>query len=102
VTRQARGVGRAEIAEFLNCAGEGIRVDRKRALLCMAYDTMSRRSELVALNVDDLTLAPDGSAAQFLSAGPRLGCASPSPRWEIALPCNCLPQRPAHSPLRSY
>jgi integrase len=64
--RQARGVGRAEIAEFLKCAGEGIRADRERALLCMAYDTMARRSELVALNVDDLTLAPDGSGSVLI------------------------------------
>jgi hypothetical protein len=27
----------------------------------MAYDTMARRSELVALDVADVTLAPDGS-----------------------------------------
>jgi integrase len=64
--RQARGVGRAEIAEFLTCAGEGIRADRERALLCMAYDTMARRSELVALNVDDLTLAPHGSGSVLI------------------------------------
>jgi integrase len=44
----------------------GIRADRERALLCMAYDTMARRSELVALNVDDLTLAPDGSGSVLI------------------------------------
>jgi len=64
--RQARAVGRAEIAEFLTCAGEGLRADRERALLCMAYDTMARRAELVALNIADITLAPDGSGSVLI------------------------------------
>jgi integrase len=64
--RQARAVGRTEIAEFLKCAGEGIRADRERALLCMAYDTMARRSELVALDVADLNLFPDGSGSVLI------------------------------------
>jgi integrase len=31
------------------------------ALLCVAYDTMARRSELIALNLEDLTFAKDGT-----------------------------------------
>jgi integrase len=58
--RQARPLGWAEIKQFLETAGEGIRADRERALLCVAYDTMARRSELVALDVLDLTLSPNG------------------------------------------
>ena len=54
--RQARPLGWAEIKQFLETAGKGIRADRERALLCVAYDTMARRSELVSLDVEGLTL----------------------------------------------
>jgi integrase len=64
--RQARALGWAEIKQFLESAGQGIRADRERALLCMAYDTMARRSELIALNAEDLTLAPDGSGTVLI------------------------------------
>jgi integrase len=37
------------------------RADRERALLAVAYDTMARRSELVALDVEDLSFMEDGS-----------------------------------------
>ena len=47
--RQARALGWAEIQEFLENAGESLPATRERALLCVAYDTMARRSELVAL-----------------------------------------------------
>ena len=59
--RQARPLGWAEIKKFVDTAGNGLRADRERALLCVAYDTMARRSELVALDVEDLTFTPDGS-----------------------------------------
>jgi hypothetical protein len=49
--RQARPLGWSEIKQFLETAGRGIRADRERALLCVAYDSMARRSELVALDV---------------------------------------------------
>jgi integrase len=52
--RQALALGWAEIKEFLKIAGEGLRADRERALLCVAYDTMYRRSELVAFDFEDL------------------------------------------------
>jgi integrase/recombinase XerD len=42
-------------------AGEGIRADRERALLTVGYDTMARRSELVALDVEDFSFLDDGS-----------------------------------------
>ena len=64
--RQARGLGWEEIERFLKTAGEGIRADRERALLCVAYDTMARRSEIVALDVEDLTFAPDGSGTALI------------------------------------
>ncbi len=64
--RQARPLGWAEIKQFLETAGKGIRADRERALLCVAYDTMARRSELIALNIEDLTFAPDGTGAALI------------------------------------
>jgi integrase len=64
--RQARPLGWAEIKQFLETAGKGIRADRERALLCVAYDTMARRSELVSLDVEDLTFAPDGTGTALI------------------------------------
>ena len=43
-----------------------MRADRERALLCVAYDTMARWSELVALDVEDLTFAADGSGTALI------------------------------------
>jgi integrase len=64
--KQARPLGWAEIKQFLETAGKGIRADRERALLCVAYDTMGRRSELVALDVEDLTFAADGTGTALI------------------------------------
>ena len=64
--RQARPLGWAEIKQFIDTAGKGLRADRERALLCVAYDTMARRSELTALDVGDLMLAPDGSGTALI------------------------------------
>ncbi len=41
--RQAKALGWHEIKRFLITAGVGIRADRERALLCVAYDTMARQ-----------------------------------------------------------
>jgi site-specific recombinase XerD len=59
--RQALALGWKEIKEFIETSGAGLRADRERALLCVAYDTMARRSELVALNCEDVTFMPNGS-----------------------------------------
>ena len=59
--RQAKALGWHQIKRFLITAGVGIRADRERALLCVGYDTMARRSELVALNVEDFSFLSDGS-----------------------------------------
>jgi integrase len=64
--RQARPLGWAEIKQFLATAGKGIRADRERALLCTAYDTMARRSELISLNVQDLKFASDGTGTVLI------------------------------------
>jgi integrase len=59
--RQAKALGWHQIKRFLMTAGVGIRADRERALLAVAYDTMARRSELVALDVEDFSFMDDGS-----------------------------------------
>jgi hypothetical protein len=50
-----------EIQEFLKTAGNGLRADRERALLCVACDTMARRSEFLAFDGDDIEFMPNGS-----------------------------------------
>jgi integrase len=59
--RQAKALGWHDIKRFLITAGDGIRADRERALLAVAYDTMARRSELVAMDVEDFSFMEDGS-----------------------------------------
>jgi integrase len=54
-------LGWHQIKRFLITAGDGIRADRERALLSVGYDTMARRSELVALDVEDFSFMEDGS-----------------------------------------
>src|ERR1700690_581046 len=64
--RQALALGWKEIKEFIESAGEGLRADRERALLCVAYDTMARRSELVAFNLEDVEFMPNGSGTMLI------------------------------------
>jgi integrase len=64
--RQAKALGWAEIKRFVDTAGAGIRASRERSLLCVAYDTMARRSELVALNVGDLEFLADGTGRALI------------------------------------
>jgi len=59
--RQARALGWADIEKFLDSAGESLPATRERALLCVAYDTMARRSELVAFDLDDFQFLADGT-----------------------------------------
>lgn len=59
--RQAKALGWHEIKRFLITAGANIRADRERALIAVAYDTMARRSELVAMDVEDFTFMEEGS-----------------------------------------
>ena len=59
--KPAKALGWEHIKQFIDTAGQVIRSDREKALLTVAYDTMARRAELVALDVDDLTFLPDGT-----------------------------------------
>src|ERR1700722_3314270 len=66
---QARALGWKEIKEFIGSARDGLRVDRERALLCVAYETLARRGELVALEVRDVEFWPNGTGQALIRRG---------------------------------
>ena len=66
---QARALGWKEIKEFIGSSGQSLRADRERALLCVAYETLARRSELVALEVRDIEFFPDGTGQALIRRG---------------------------------
>jgi site-specific recombinase XerD len=66
---QAHPLGWKDIKEFIESAGEGLRADRERAMLCVAYETLARRGELVALEVRDLDFHPDGTGQALIRRG---------------------------------
>lgn len=64
--RQAHPIGWADIKKYLEGVGQSLRETRDAALLCVAYDTMARRSELVALEVTDIEFLPDGTGRALI------------------------------------
>ena len=66
---QAYPLGWKDIKEFISSAGEGLRVDRERAMLCVAYETLARRGELVALEVRDIDFHPNGTGQAIIRRG---------------------------------
>jgi integrase len=66
---QAHPLGWKDIKEFIVSAGEGLRADRERAMLCVAYETLARRGELVALQVRDVDFHPDGTGQAIIRRG---------------------------------
>src|SRR5208337_1006403 len=66
---QARALGWKEIKEFIESAGQGLRADRERAMLCVAYETLARRGELVALEVRDIEFLPNGTGQALIRRG---------------------------------
>jgi integrase len=64
--RQARALGWEQIKQFLESAGESLPATRERALICVAYDTMARRSELVAFDVGDFRFLTDGTGRALI------------------------------------
>jgi integrase len=66
---QAHPLGWKEIKEFIASAGQGLRADRERAMLCVAYETLARRAELVALEVKDIELHADGNGQALIRRG---------------------------------
>jgi integrase len=66
---QAHPLGWKEIKEFIGGAGESLRADRERAILCVAYETLARRGELVALEVRDVDFHPNGTGQAIIRRG---------------------------------
>jgi integrase len=66
---QAHPLGWKDIKEFIESAGEGLRADRERAMLCVAYETLARRGELVALQVRDIDFHPNGTGQALIRRG---------------------------------
>jgi integrase len=66
---QAHPLGWKDIKEFIDGAGEGLRADRERAMLCVAYETLARRGELVALAFQDIDFHPDGTGIALIRRG---------------------------------
>ena len=66
---QAHPLGWKDIKEFIESAGEGLRADRERAMLCLAYETLARRGALVALEVRDIDFHPDGTGQALIRRG---------------------------------
>jgi integrase len=66
---QARALGWKEIKDFIGSAGKGLRADRERAMLCVAYETLARRGELVALELRDMEFWPNGTGQALIRRG---------------------------------
>ena len=67
--QQAEGITRRLADKLLDAGAAGLRDLRNRALLAVAYDTLCRRSELVALLVEDLHLGPHGDGTVEVRRG---------------------------------
>ena len=59
---QAKGFNWPHIHLALQTLDDSPRSLLDKALVCISYDTLCRRSETVAIRVDDITFAEDGSA----------------------------------------
>ena len=66
---QAHPLNWKDIKEFIKGAGEGLRADRERAMLCLAYETLARRGELVAVEVRDIDFHPNGTGQALIRRG---------------------------------
>ena len=64
--RQVQGLTWTLRRRLIEAAGDRLIDLRNRALLAVAYDAMLRRSELVALQVTDMTTDAEGSASLFV------------------------------------
>src|SRR6202049_3956402 len=66
---QAHPLNWKDIKEFIDSAGDGLRADRERAMLCVAYETLARRGELVALELRDIDFHPNGTGQALIRRG---------------------------------
>lgn len=67
--QQADGLTRRLVDRVLHTDGSTLRDLRNRALLAVAYDTLCRRSELVALRREDLQAGPQGDGTILVRRG---------------------------------
>src|SRR5450631_3082571 len=66
---QAHPLNWKDIKDFIDSAGDGLRADRERAMLCVAYETLARRGELVALELRDIEFWPNGTGQALIRRG---------------------------------
>lgn len=66
---QAHPLSSKDIKEFIGSAGESLRADRERAMLCVACETLTRRGELVALEVRDIDFHPNVTGQALIRRG---------------------------------
>jgi len=57
----AKRLGWEEFEPLLQYTGRDLRVLRDRAILCIGYDALLRRSEIVSIDAEDVSVAQDGS-----------------------------------------
>jgi len=67
--RQAAGITEGDVAAILVSTGRRLIDRRNLALLLVGRDLLARRSELVALRVEDVEFDPDGSANVLIRRG---------------------------------
>ena len=67
--RQAEAMTRRLIDRMLDAAGATVRDARNRALLAVAYDTLGRRSELVAMQLQDVAIGAEGHGTVTIRRG---------------------------------
>jgi integrase len=66
---QAHPLNWKDIKEFIDSAGDGLRADCDRAMLCVAYETLARRGELVAFELRDIDFLPNGTGQALIRRG---------------------------------
>ena len=63
---QPSPINRDVLEKMLNQCGDDLRGTRNRMLLLLAYATLRRRSELISLRIEDLTILDDGTGSILL------------------------------------
>jgi len=63
---QAAPLNRPLVDKIMGAMGESLIDKRDRALISLAYDTLARRSEIVALDLGDLAFTDDGTGTALI------------------------------------